>query len=384
MSPTHSALIGEPPVTEEDYWVAKALLVAIGKSTADPSLGAACSTPKPPPQLYKFETKAPSIITSVSICAFIMILVTALRLYVRHRNDRLRLGLDDLLIIPALVRYTTCCRGRPDTYTIQLLAVAYTSLQTAMVTYGGGGKHEYDVTYHEYRLYRVLSTIAQPTFYCAVGFTKLSITAFNSRLTGFCSRNWQITHRIFFVLVIAATLMALLMAVFKCDPILAGFDPVYAAHIPLKPDGKKGYQCMSVLWLNTIVRAVNVSMDWCLLAVPVILLFRLNMDTTKKIRLMIAFSIGALACIGSVMTLVAKSTLKKDTLWNYSTLLAWTLVELTLGVVAASLPTISALLSGRRSIMSTNPDHAPPVHQPPSSDGKEIKSVPSTVSSDAT
>lgn len=35
----------------------------------------------------------------------------------------------------------------------QLLAVAYPVLQIAIVKYGGGGKHMYDVTYHEFYMF---------------------------------------------------------------------------------------------------------------------------------------------------------------------------------------------------------------------------------------
>jgi hypothetical protein len=55
-------------------------------------------------------------------------------------------------------------------------------------------------------------------------------------------------------------------------------------------------------------------------------------------------SIGLIACIASVMTLVSQYILEKDPLWNYTTLLAWIMVELVVSLVAACAPTLAYLL----------------------------------------
>ena len=44
------------------------------------------------------------------------------------------------------------------------------------------------------------------------------------------------------------------------------------------------------------------------------------------------------------MTLVSQFTLAKDPLWNYTTLLAWIMVELVVSIIAACAPTLSYLL----------------------------------------
>lgn len=58
-------------------------------------------------------------------------------------------------------------------------------------------------------------------------------------------------------------------------------------------------------------------------------------------------SIGLLACVASIFTLVYQYTLRTDPLWNYTTLLAWIMVELVVSIVAASAPTLTYLLPRR-------------------------------------
>ncbi|KAK5120367.1 hypothetical protein LTR85_006306 [Meristemomyces frigidus] len=222
-----------------------------------------------------------------------------------------------------------------------VLAVAYPALQIAMVNYGGAGQHIYDITYHEYYVYHWIAAVAQIDFFVCAGLVKLSIAVFNMRLTGMATtRLWNIGNWTFFSIVLAYIIIAFSMNIFQCVPAITSFDYVAI--------GKSGRppKCVGVEEMNTILRVINITMDYCLLMVPIIVVLRLQMSWKKKVRLAGLFAFGALACIGSVMTLVAKSALKSDALWNYTTLLGWTLVEITFGVITASLPTVAFLLPG--------------------------------------
>lgn len=155
-------------------------------------------------------------------------------------------------------------------------------------------------------MFRWLSTVAQVVFFASIGIVKLSITAFNMRLTGLTSRPWMYAHWTFFVLLICYTIVAFGLTVFPCTPIPANFNVVTAGKLLQLP------QCMPVRRIGTILRAINITMDYCLLAVPIIVLWTVQMDFSRKLSLVALFSVGALACIGSVLTLVAKDRLKTD------------------------------------------------------------------------
>lgn len=149
-------------------------------------------------------------------------------------------------------------------------------------------------------------------FFVSLGFVKLSITAFNMRLTGLSSRNWMIAHWIFFVLIVCYTLVALALTVIPCDPIWATFDMARSGKLDKLP------RCMGIRQIGTILRAINITMDYCLLLVPIFVLSTVQMDVHHKIKLFALFCVGGLACIGSVLTLVAKDKLRSDTPCKFS------------------------------------------------------------------
>ncbi|QDS77165.1 hypothetical protein FKW77_001727 [Venturia effusa] len=317
-----SALIGYPPATDQDYWIAKYMIRTLGIKNGNASRGFTVTPPRPPADEYHFETRAPGLIAGLSICIVVMAGITGLRLYLRFFTPRLKSGLDDWLIIPGVI-----------------LALAYPALQLAMVVYGGSGKHLYDCSYQEQYFFKYLAAIAQIVFFVSIGIVKMSITAFNMRLTGFSSSKWMIAHWSFFVIIVCYTLIALALTIFSCDPIWSSFDIARSGKLDKSPI------CLGVRQIGTILRAINITLDYCLLLVPVIVLSTVQMDVWRKIKLVALFCVGGLACIGSVLTLVAKDNLKSDVPWNFNALLGWSLLELTLGVTAASLPVLGALLT---------------------------------------
>lgn len=132
-----SAYFNTPPANELDERIAAGLLLLSGftPDIKDPKDGV--TIPPFRPKDYHFETKGPKIIAGLSVCIVIITVATFARLGIRLFVRQCRFGLDDWLIIPAY-----------------LLAIAYPSLQIAMVKYGGAGKHFYDITYQEYFHYK--------------------------------------------------------------------------------------------------------------------------------------------------------------------------------------------------------------------------------------
>lgn len=179
------AHFNEPPANAYDLSVVKGVLLSNGLTTLDPENGVKMSPERPSP--YYYETKGPGIIAGCALCIFVMLLVTLTRLGLRWRHSSLKFGIDDILIIPAL-----------------LLAIAYPALQIAMVVYGGAGQHIYDVTYRNFQAYHWIAASAQIDFFVCVGLIKMSIAVFNIRLTGMSNnRVWTFSNWTFFSLVLA-------------------------------------------------------------------------------------------------------------------------------------------------------------------------------------
>jgi hypothetical protein len=308
---TGSAFFQQPPKTEDDYWIARSLLLPTGLKL-DPKKGIKLGPPRPPPDLYHFETKGPGVIAGSTVCIVIMVSITFTRLLLRWFKASVRFGADDWLIIPGLVScsvyHLILMLAIDDLFLRQILAVAWPALQIAMVQYGGAGKHMYDVTYHEFYMVNWLGSIAKMDFFVAVGIIKMSIVVFNIRLTGLSSHKWLIAHWTFFGLLLAYTLAAFFMNVFQCNPPSANFDSIAAGKLPIAA------KCLSENRLGTILSSLHVAMDFCLLAVPIIVLWKVQMDWAKKIRLYIIFSLGAISCIGSVFRQLAQAKVGGDIL----------------------------------------------------------------------
>lgn len=182
----------------------------------------------------------------------------------------------------------------------------------------------------------------------------MSIACFNIRLTTIASRSWTYVNYTFLVACGAYTVAALFLNVFRCDPPGASFDLLLVQRYGKKPE------CLPLNTMNTILR-INLALDFAALAIPIIVLWKVQMSWKKKGRLFALLSIGSIACIASVMTLVSQYTLATDPLWNYTTLLAWIMTELVVSIVAASAPTLAYLLptSMRSEVNPSGPGSRP-------------------------
>ncbi|RDW65328.1 hypothetical protein BP5796_10020 [Coleophoma crateriformis] len=325
-----SALIGNPPATEKDYWIVKYLLLAF-HSDADPMLGIVVPPVRPNP--YHYETRGPKILTSMIIAITVMIIVTGLRLGVRMFRRGLRMGWDDAFIIPGV-----------------LLALAWPSLQIAAVVYGGAGKHMYDVTYEEYGVFKTCTNLSKVVFFLSVGFIKVSICFFNRRLTSLTGRAWSIFNNVFLGLLTAYLIAALFMNIFQCLPAYGGWDAIRI--------GKEGVaaKCQSDSVFGSALSTIHVIMDFGLLSVPIIVLWKVKMSFGTKLRLYIVFGFGGMSAIGSIVRQVEQGRLNSDVLYTFVPLQDWTLVDLTFGVVAASLPILSAFIPQKwKSVTGSGP-----------------------------
>ncbi|KAM3081955.1 hypothetical protein ACMFMG_004415 [Clarireedia jacksonii] len=326
---TISALIGQPPNTTDDYYIVNYLILAFGAKSS-PLKG--ITIPPVRPENYVFTTRGPSILIGMSLAIATMAIITSLRLLIRLRGRGLVLGLDDFFIIPGA-----------------LLAITWPCLQILAVIYGGAGKHIWDVTYEEYGYFKRYTNLSKIFFFVAVGTVKVSICFFNRRLTGMTSRTWLWFNNIFLVLLFIYIMVSLFWTIFSCEPAYAGWDPIRIGKENIKP------KCFSTSVLGTVLSTVHVVMDFGLLAVPLIVLWKVKMGWKTKLRLYFVFGIGTMSAVGSILRQIEQGKLGKDVLYTFKPLEDWTIVDLTLGVVAASLPVLSAFIPARwRSVHATS------------------------------
>lgn len=83
-------------------------------------------------------------------------------------------------------------------------------------------------------------------------------------------------------------------------PASASYDAIAAGKLVNR------FKCMLIGQMNTIHCVTIITMRHPLLAVSITVPWRVHMDWCKKAILFLLFSVGALACIGTVLALVPK------------------------------------------------------------------------------
>ncbi|KAI1139407.1 hypothetical protein F5Y05DRAFT_425016 [Hypoxylon sp. FL0543] len=131
-----------------------------------------------------------------------------------------------------------------------------------------------------------------------------------------------------------ATIALFFASVFACQPVSRSWDATVDGHC-FNPDG--------IDYLSGVVNAV---VDLYILILPMPLLWRLKMDTKRKLKLFVVFSIGLFACVASLlrlgMTAVLRSSL--DMTWNVSTLSIWATIEVNVGIICSCLVLLPAFM----------------------------------------
>ncbi|KAL8684100.1 MAG: hypothetical protein Q9224_006615, partial [Gallowayella concinna] len=280
---------------------------------------------KPPPPGQPHPSERDRLIAGVTISLCLMALSTGTRLYLRATHRGLVWGWDDWAIILGT-----------------LLAMTVPILYCYKLEYAGAGKHVYDVTYWELANHQSISTPSYALFYVAVSAIKVSIVLFYMRLTAFASRAWMWTHRIFIAVLTISALIQLFLAVFQCDP------PIYAN---IREIGRRSVKpvCLPLVDMTVGFSIWHIITDACLLVVPFMMLWRVQMKWTTKFKVCIAGVVGLGNIALSVGRAIAQSRARQqpgfDLTYTATFTFGYSVAELALGVFTANLPVLSYVVT---------------------------------------
>ncbi|PVI05588.1 hypothetical protein DM02DRAFT_685393 [Periconia macrospinosa] len=325
------------------------------------------------------ENQGP-LLNRVSVAVYsVSVVFIALRFLTRGWIVR-KYGLDDLLVGVAVVL------GAVQTATISL-EVKY-----------GLGKHVQEIDIPDYNLILKFKWVNMMVYYIANWSVKMSILALYHRIgVGHKGLPWMLQSKV--VIMIAGVITAFTTAVFFAE--LLACQPISATW---KVESKVR-SCMDMSTFYTIQASINVAVDLLLLVFPMPLLRILNIDKRKKIALVLIFSIGIIPLVASVIRLVeivvvshmdAMAKLSEDPSWRWAWVPVWGQIEVDVGIVAASLPSLSPLLkkfwSGvSTQLYTTHPQHSTLIElQPPSThSGRTLSTIenkirPESVQSEGT
>ncbi|PLB47480.1 hypothetical protein P170DRAFT_385163 [Aspergillus steynii IBT 23096] len=170
-----------------------------------------------------------------------------------------------------------------------------------------------------------------------ISLVKISIGFFLLRFT---SQNrilkWFIVGTLVFLALF--TIACILALVFQCWPVEAAWD------VELKKTGKC-YSVDAYLRIGQFNSAINIITDFIFATLPVFMFAQIQVNKRTKLSVMGILSLGYFACAAGIVKTVLQSRVFGDTeSYRESQYLIWNFVELAVGIIAASFPTIKPLV----------------------------------------
>ncbi|KAL2759355.1 hypothetical protein ACRALDRAFT_1074319 [Sodiomyces alcalophilus JCM 7366] len=172
-------------------------------------------------------------------------------------------------------------------------------------------------------------------YFAQVAMVKLSIIAFFMRI--FPSRNLQRILWATFIFTALYGVAFVLTAIFQCRPV---------RYFWTKWDGLHEGYCASANAISWSNAAINIALDFWLLAVPLWQVRSLQLHWKKKVGVALMFVVGTFVTAVSILRLQSLVTFAKsaNATWEFYFVSVWSTIEITVGVMCACLPSVRLLL----------------------------------------
>ncbi|CAH0037997.1 unnamed protein product, partial [Clonostachys solani] len=127
------------------------------------------------------------------------------------------------------------------------------------------------------------------------------------------------------------------LTIFQCQPI---------SYFWQKWDGLHDGTCLdanTIAWANA---SSGIALDVWILAIPLLQLRKLQLKWKKKIGVVLMFLVGAFVTIISILRLksLVNFAMSSNATWDYFDVTMWSIIEISVGVMCACLPTVRLLL----------------------------------------
>ncbi|KAF2970003.1 hypothetical protein GQX73_g3575 [Xylaria multiplex] len=260
---------------------------------------------------HRDETQVPGLIAACATTAAASIIIIALRFLSRRLlRDRLRLEASDWLILAAWVFF------------------AATNICWAVGTKYGIGRHAVVVT--NIHIIQILAIVGEASYVLAIAFIKFSILALYSKI--FTVKNsryyvWGIA-----IIVAGWAMSGFVVAIFQCSSI----DYVW------RPDAREF--CINFSIRNLVSGIINVATSIFILTMATPLVWGQSITGQEKWPVLFTFAIGSSACIISIVRLPYSIKVgTNDETWDCTPTVIISVVEITVGMLAISIPTYQPL-----------------------------------------
>ncbi|KAF4636603.1 hypothetical protein G7Y89_g1493 [Cudoniella acicularis] len=262
-------------------------------------------------------SRGPALLGVIWTMVAIDIVVVALRLWVRFAKRSV--GADDYLMLLACIFF-----------------IATVAVETMIVHYGLG-KHMYYVPPQNGVPFLKWVFILQSFTFFTLAFAKASIAILIMRLMGVEGR-WL--KRLLWVNIVFFFICAILSTVFdlvSCTPIQAQWDHTIQ-------DAKCWPLSVNADWA-IFISSYSSFLDFLLALVPISIIWKLKLDTKKKIAISVLLGLGMLSGVAAAVKTSESQRLgsQVDFTWEAWSLYAWSTAEYFLNILCGTVPTLKPL-----------------------------------------
>ncbi|KAI9716645.1 MAG: hypothetical protein M1812_005183 [Candelaria pacifica] len=201
----------------------------------------------------------------------------------------------------------------------------------------GLGTHQWDVKLNPDFAPRFLlwSNIFQIMYTPSIIAVKWSILLLYIRIFPATARKFRICTYFLMAFVFAYSFAGFWILIFACKPMAKIWDITI-----------KGGQCVNRNGLAISGSALNMFTDLCMIALPIPIVWHLQLPIGQRISVIVMFCIAGLSCVACVVRLVYTVGLlgNLDLTYGEFTSILWTVIELWTGLICGCLPALRPFL----------------------------------------
>ncbi|KAK8097579.1 uncharacterized protein PG998_013065 [Apiospora kogelbergensis] len=256
-------------------------------------------------------TEITSILTVFSAVSTI---VVALRIYTRTKILN-SFGIDDAVILGALV--------------LTIGSAVAIGLEGKF----GLGTHTWVQPLEDFIPYMKSFYVSIILYNVGVCLIKVSILLQYRRIFTQKATQWMSAGLLSFMLAWTVCLSVLLPLV--CYPVDKFWEPALPG------------SCVDQLAVWYVMAGVNIITDFAIFVIPLPVIKSLQLPTKQKMLLVVVFGLGLFTCIISCLRIrtLKMASLTKDPNWDNTDAALWSFIELCIGVLTSSLPTLRPLIA---------------------------------------
>ncbi|KAM0795055.1 hypothetical protein BDR22DRAFT_872508 [Usnea florida] len=265
-----------------------------------------------------------AIIVVNSVFPFAAAVAVALRLKAR-RLKAMSLNSSEYVILVALA-----------------ITIVHSMVYIYCATNGGMGQHVQNLSDIEFVIFGKVTFWNQFPYIFAVSITRISILLLYQSL--FPTRRFRIITNIIGLIILLWTIAFFFASLFQAWPISKNWSP------------DEPGTTVNEFSLYIALACTELVLDVVVLALPWPVVWRLQMDSSRKWKVSGIFALGGFVCVASAFRIfyyhTTHTSASQDFTYDSYNIFIWTIIEPCTGVVCACLPTLGPLFQGKYSMES--------------------------------